>query len=76
MLGIGAPYEVALTSLLNAKNPSISFYSSVTGDKYVETISPAYWRRNMESPVLFYPAVMSYFEQSTHDTLFVEVGPQ
>lgn len=78
MRGIGKAYESSLDSVVAASSPTVPFYSSLTGDLEMEPgfLGATYWRRNLESPVLFYPAVMSYLKTSKHDSLFVEVGPQ
>lgn len=78
MRGIGKTYEASLDPLVHAGEVSLPFYSSVTGklETGKGTLGVHYWRKNLECPVLFYPAVMSYLKEATRDTVFVEVGPQ
>jgi acyl transferase domain-containing protein len=78
MRGIGKAYESSLDSFVTAQDAIVPFYSSVTGHLEMRkgALSAAYWRKNLESPVLFNSAVHSYLKQTTGDTLFVEVGPQ
>jgi acyl transferase domain-containing protein len=78
MCGIGKAYESSLDSLVAAGRSAVPFYSSVTGNLEMEPgfLGATYWRKNLESPVLFYSAVMSYLKSSRIDSLFVEVGPQ
>jgi acyl transferase domain-containing protein len=78
MRGIGKAYESSLEALVAAREATVPFYSSVTGNLELRrgALGAAYWRKNLESPVLFYSAVKSYLENAASDTLFVEVGPQ
>lgn len=79
MRGIGKAYESSLDSLVVAKeSPAVPFYSSVTGNLEMKAgaLGAPYWRKNLESPVLFYSAVTTYLKRSAGDSLFVEVGPQ
>ena len=54
-----------------------AFYSSVTGERFTETyqLGAAYWRRNLESPVLFYNAVKSLLAGPENAKTFLEIGP-
>jgi acyl transferase domain-containing protein len=78
MRGIGKAYEASLDSVVAARSSTVPFYSSLTGDLEMEPgfLGASYWRKNLESPVLFYPAVISYLKASRSDSLFLEVGPQ
>ena len=56
----------------------ILWVSSVDPEKATKDIpvGPSYWRRNLESPVLFAPAVEQLMEQSTEDLdILLEIGP-
>lgn len=74
---IGEEYQARIQNLIKARKPGISFYSSVTGNIVDEDgfLGPAYWRRNLESPVLFSSAVKSLLEKTPGDHVFVEIGP-
>jgi acyl transferase domain-containing protein len=78
MRGIGRAYESSLDSLITARKSTVPFYSSVTGNLEMEPgfLGPFYWRKNLESPVLFYTAILSYLKTCSRDSLFLEVGPQ
>ncbi|KAI0439264.1 putative polyketide synthase [Xylaria telfairii] len=76
----GPAYEKHLRPYLPdlTLEPQIPFYSSVTGDKLVGagTLGAAYWRRNMESPVLFNSALRSALRnESDNNTVLIEIGP-
>ena len=83
MRALGGIYEAdlnqllcRLSSLLGRKKMSLTtFVSSVTGKLLGEQIIDAqYWRRNLESPVLFAQAVMSIVQNLSVDQ-FIEIGP-
>ena len=59
MMDVGEQYEVLLSNVKTSKRPEIRFYSSVTGTCVYEAdfLGPAYWRKNLESPVLFLTVV-------------------
>ncbi|KAG9237170.1 reducing type I polyketide synthase 10 [Amylocarpus encephaloides] len=81
MLKVGQHYE-DLVSTVYAKRTSSNLdafntkmFSSVTGQLGTKKLidSPSYWRRNLESPVLFDTAMRDMMtEQASH---FVEIGP-
>ncbi|KAI1078223.1 hypothetical protein F5B20DRAFT_548487 [Whalleya microplaca] len=54
-------------------NSSVEWISSVTGEKMVGGAGPAYWRANLESPVLFSNVVEAMITSGTYH--FVEIGP-
>ncbi|KFZ17505.1 hypothetical protein V502_04560 [Pseudogymnoascus sp. VKM F-4520 (FW-2644)] len=64
-----------LLSSVEAKRPSIPFYSSVTGDKVdAAALDASYWVSNLLSPVLFHPAV-SRLLSDLPDAVLLEIGP-
>ncbi|KAK5996429.1 Highly reducing polyketide synthase gloL [Cladobotryum mycophilum] len=77
MKEIGEVYEGLLKKHLAPKSAIIPFYSSVTGHlaSYKSSFGPAYWRSNLESPVLFNTAVRALLKDLNQETLFLEVGP-
>lgn len=71
-------YSIPLAAIDRpAPDPSrikAALYSTVTGSLYEsETIPMSYWRENMESPVLFAPAVSAMRKAGV--THLVEIGP-
>ncbi|KFY38193.1 hypothetical protein V494_04450 [Pseudogymnoascus sp. VKM F-4513 (FW-928)] len=75
MADIGPDYESLLQEIVG-RNPSLPFFSTVTGKKTsAEELGPLYWRQNLESPVNFYSAVKGMIEDGDADQVFVEIGP-
>lgn len=75
MIDIGPDYESLLQEVVG-RNPSLPFFSTVTGKKTsAEELGPLYWRRNLESPVNFYSAVKAMIDDGDTDQVFVEIGP-
>ncbi|KAF4778870.1 beta-ketoacyl synthase domain-containing protein [Colletotrichum scovillei] len=68
-----ADFTSRLEGLLQNKEPRISFYSSVTGEKNTD-MSHTYWVRNVISPVLFNAAVQGVLDDF-ECPIFVEIGP-
>ncbi|PHH62211.1 hypothetical protein CDD81_7338 [Ophiocordyceps australis] len=80
MQEIGSVYENRLKQrILNGKGPTIPFYSSVTGQRHIAkaSLGPAYWRNNLEKPVLFNKSINSLLSnlEHDHDIIFLEIGP-
>jgi SAM-dependent methyltransferase len=77
MTELGGKYQAFIEDAVSCKSPSIPFYSSVTGKLVIgeKKLSASYWRQNLESPVLFYPAVVEILNAQSHDKLFLEIGP-
>lgn len=73
MKSAAADFASRLEGLIQNKEPSVSFYSSVTGKKNTD-LSPSYWVKNVVSPVLFNTAVEAVLEDFK-SPLFVEIGP-
>lgn len=74
---IGGMYEKLLDGFVKDKKPSVPFYSSVT-EKQIKTsgqLGPSYWRRNLENPVLFSPAVQLMMHSTVEDTVYLEISP-
>ena len=81
MRELGPAYESAMTENFRLSSPDCSFLpdskfvSSVTGNlEVVKNISPGYWRRNLESPVLFSGAIQTLLQTISVNT-FLEIGP-
>ncbi|KAL6231642.1 hypothetical protein BDW75DRAFT_247787 [Aspergillus navahoensis] len=77
MLDVGAEYEKHLQPFVHAQPVVIPFFSTVTGKTAGTAILDAgYWRRNLESPVKFFPAVKSLIaSHQPVDQLYLEIGP-
>ncbi|KAL9097197.1 MAG: hypothetical protein Q9165_000624 [Trypethelium subeluteriae] len=77
MEAIGGPYEKGLQGHVSSVAPTIPFFSSVTGKRLMgpTALSESYWRRNLESPVVFNTAVQEMLQEFPHDSLFLEIGP-
>jgi len=72
-------YEKHLRPYLpdTTSEPHIPFYSSVTGERLIGagTLGPPYWRRNMESPVLFNSSLRSALCSESNNMVLIEIGP-
>ncbi|PHH63369.1 hypothetical protein CDD81_6066 [Ophiocordyceps australis] len=78
MSDIGQAYEKLLQGVVVAEGkPSIPFFSSVTAKqvKRAGVLGPAYWRDNLESPVLFTSAISLMLHAAPRETVYVEIGP-
>jgi len=81
MAAIGNEYEELLGAALNSLDPSfvmpvkgpVTWISSVSAQKKSDGATPAYWRANLESPVLFSNAVEKISELG--NVHFIELGP-
>lgn len=76
MKEVGELYE-QLLSFVDEKVPAIPFYSSVTGECLGHGLGASYYRRNVDLPVLFNPAVQCLLGQipKGENTLMLEIGP-
>ncbi|ODA79280.1 hypothetical protein RJ55_04873 [Drechmeria coniospora] len=77
MLENGPQYEEHLLPFVTSVSPVVPFYSSVTGKRLTGdgSLGPAYWRKNMESPVLFNTALRSALAGVDGKVAIVEIGP-
>ncbi|PTB51813.1 hypothetical protein M431DRAFT_19014 [Trichoderma harzianum CBS 226.95] len=77
MREIGDTYEKLLDGLIKDAKPIVPFFSSVTKRqiKRAGQLGPSYWRQNLESPVLFSPAVQLMMHSAVRDTVYLEIGP-
>jgi malonyl CoA-acyl carrier protein transacylase len=73
----GPSYEKHLRPFVRSLDPVIPFYSSVTGKRLAGDgcLDPAYWRKNMESPVLFNSALRSALSTREEGFVLIEIGP-
>ncbi|KAK5996225.1 Highly reducing polyketide synthase gloL [Cladobotryum mycophilum] len=77
MCEVGSAYEDTLAPYISAKKVLLPFYSTVTGCLATpEThFGAAYWRTNVESPVLFDGAVQSLLHDMKDEPILIEIGP-
>jgi acyl transferase domain-containing protein len=76
MRDIGPSYESRIAQHLQHGLEMMPFFSTVTREAITNPrhLDATYWRRNLESPVLFSDAVNSVLQQGV-DRIFLEVGP-
>lgn len=76
MRQIGGDYYDSIRPHLEGKLPVKPFFSSVSGSGEPEQrpLDAKYWQQNLESPVLFSPAVSGVLEH-IKNPVFLEVGP-
>ncbi|VBB84212.1 Putative polyketide synthase [Podospora comata] len=69
-------YEELLSNMINANDPNIPFYSTVSCQtvKSGRELGPEYWVNNLVSPVRFSTAVSQILREPGRKT-FVEIGP-
>ncbi|KAK5991611.1 Highly reducing polyketide synthase gloL [Cladobotryum mycophilum] len=76
MCDVGEIYEEMLMPYLAKTEARVPFYSTVTGQAATKMqFGPAYWRKNLESPVLFHDAVRSLLKGLQNKTTILEIGP-
>ncbi|PFH62884.1 hypothetical protein XA68_11440 [Ophiocordyceps unilateralis] len=78
MRDIGGVYEERMAPYIKqGREPKVPFFSSVYGKALPsETrLCPAYWRKNLESPVLFHGAVSSLLTSMQDVATVIEIGP-
>ena len=81
MSRVGSDYEFQMTENFERVPgnchvlPKADWYSSVTGKRQSgDSVKPEYWRRNLESPVLFQEAIEELV-QTSKVNFIVEIGP-
>lgn len=77
MKTVEAKYSNFLGKAIHAKEPTVPFYSSVTGGllRNGETLSASYWVQNLISPVLFLSTVSAIIDSVSQPLAFLEIGP-
>ncbi|KAI0406775.1 acyl transferase domain-containing protein, partial [Xylaria palmicola] len=76
MKKIGHYYERQLSPYVSSKAGSVPFFSTVTGKRFGgDSLDAAYWRSNLESPVLFDTAVKELLVTHDRNSVLLEVGP-
>lgn len=77
MADVAGTYESLLAASITTDKPSIPFFSSVAVKqlKRAGQLGPAYWRSNLESPVLFSPAIQLLLHAAPANAIYLELGP-
>jgi acyl transferase domain-containing protein len=77
MQAYGSAYEKSIEEIRSSSDPSIPFFSSVTGEviNSPNNFTASYWRRNLESPVLFNTAIRKIVKADLQNPVFLEIGP-
>lgn len=76
MKTLGGGYKRQLAPHLSSKAASIPFFSTMTGKTVMDgALDAAYWRSNLESPVLFDTSVANLLKFQGQNSVLVEIGP-
>ncbi|KAL8869580.1 MAG: hypothetical protein Q9174_004171, partial [Haloplaca sp. 1 TL-2023] len=77
MVEIGGQYRSLIEAYSSRRQAKIPFFSSVTGEILTSGLmSPGYWQKNLESPVLFRAAITSLLRHEVgKNAVFLEIGP-
>ncbi|GFF60843.1 lovastatin nonaketide synthase [Aspergillus udagawae] len=77
MKDLGELFEKHLSPRMSYNTSMAPLISTVTGEVISEPdrLNARYWRRNLESPVLFSSAVQTLTDADKEDRLFLEIGP-
>ncbi|KAI9774066.1 MAG: Type I Iterative PKS [Geoglossum simile] len=76
MRQFGGNYQSLIEGVVTGGQPTVPFYSTVTGRPIAGPgqLGALYWRQNLESEVLFYPAVKEILQKPL-PKVFLEIGP-
>lgn len=77
MESVAPHYMLLMAKNVHAMDPKIPFYSSATCDLITDgaSLGPAYWVKNLVSPVKFSTAANNILESIVAHKMFVEIGP-
>lgn len=77
MSDIGSLYESAIAHHISYGSQMLPMTSSVTREVIIDPrrFDAAYWRQNLESPVLFSSAVQGILRNDKSNRVFIEIGP-
>ncbi|THC90921.1 hypothetical protein EYZ11_009621 [Aspergillus tanneri] len=77
MLDLGNVYEDLMKPYIETNPEMVPLFSSVTGNIITNPteLGASYFRRNLESPVLFNLAIQNIFQHQPGSQTFLEVGP-
>lgn len=77
MADVGEVYEKMVSPYFSYQPSMVPMYSTVSGTIVSDpsTLSPRYWRKNLQSPVLFNTAIERILKDDDQSKLFLEIGP-
>jgi acyl transferase domain-containing protein len=77
MAEVGAKYQALLEPRVSSSRPEVSFYSTVFNELINKkgAMNASYWRKNLESPVLFNTTMAKLLSYEAANNLFLEIGP-
>ncbi|KAL8695116.1 MAG: hypothetical protein Q9224_003449 [Gallowayella concinna] len=77
MKTVESKYRTLLGKGIQARQPVVPFFSSVTGECLTngESLSSSYWVQNLTSPVIFLDAVNAAIDHFQSPKVFLEIGP-
>ncbi|THV54035.1 hypothetical protein BGAL_0036g00340 [Botrytis galanthina] len=77
MLDLGEEYQALLEPHISSSAPNVPFYSTVLNEVVSQKggLDASYWRKNLESPVLFNTTMENLLSKSSSSNLFLEIGP-
>lgn len=77
MAEVGAKYQALIEPHVSGSSPKVPFYSTVLNEVVTQqgVIDASYWRKNLESTVLFNTAMGKLLSAKTANNLFLEIGP-
>jgi acyl transferase domain-containing protein len=77
MREIGESYENAVKPHAHVNDVMIPLYSTVNGKVIHDPnhLNAAYWRQNLESPVLFFSSIEAILRRPDENQVFLEIGP-
>ena len=77
MEAVASRYMMLMAKKVHAMHPKIPFYSSATCDLITNGVDlgPAYWVKNLVSPVKFSTAVSNILGSIVAPKVFIEIGP-
>ena len=77
MSALGSAYEDAISQHIELGTQMLPLSSSVTCEPVTDPrqLDAAYWRKNLESPVMFSGAVQALLQAKEPNHVFVEIGP-
>ncbi|KAI9934559.1 hypothetical protein MW887_000174 [Aspergillus wentii] len=77
MVEAGEAYQKMVSPHFSHQPSMAPMYSTVSGTIVSDpsTLGPGYWRRNLQSPVLFHTAIERILNDNDQSKLFLEIGP-
>lgn len=77
MKEVGSTYQELLQPYVSSSRPKVPFYSTVLNEVINEdgAMNASYWRKNLESPVLFNTAMEKLLSNQATNNIFLEIGP-